>query len=380
MRSWSLALALALLATPGCLAGAPAAPTDGGALADAACVGVDDDGDGHPAAGRCAGTDCDDANPAVHPGAPEACNGLDDDCDGEVDDGLGGSGCGVGACRREVPFCVDGRPARCEPGQPSAEACNGLDDDCDGEVDEGLVEDRCGVGACAREVSCAEARAGAACVPGAPGIEVCNGLDDDCDGEVDEGHRARVEAGSYAALAAAGTGCDGVGERMGEGCNQAMHRTCVASGCGNSGFGPLENSGDLAILGCVVGTVSAAIPWSELTARHGGCDGSSQRAGPECNAAIHRWCVAAGHATGFGPVETSDDAVRVTCLPPGVARPAGTTYTVLASHHGDCTARVRMGPACNAAIHRFCTAQGHVTGFGPLENSGDAAYVACVSR
>jgi hypothetical protein len=45
--------------------------------------GEDRDGDGVP---WC--NDCDDGNPAVHPGAREICgNGLDDDCNGVVDDG-----------------------------------------------------------------------------------------------------------------------------------------------------------------------------------------------------------------------------------------------------------------------------------------------------
>jgi hypothetical protein len=34
--------------------------------------------------------DCNDANNAVNPGAPEVENGIDDDCDGEVDEGTGG--------------------------------------------------------------------------------------------------------------------------------------------------------------------------------------------------------------------------------------------------------------------------------------------------
>jgi hypothetical protein len=35
-----------------------------------------------------ASTDCNDANPAIHPAAPDtACNGVDDDCDGVADDG-----------------------------------------------------------------------------------------------------------------------------------------------------------------------------------------------------------------------------------------------------------------------------------------------------
>ena len=40
----------------------------------------DDDGYAPP-------QDCNDANPAVHPGAVEVCNGVDDDCDGQVDEG-----------------------------------------------------------------------------------------------------------------------------------------------------------------------------------------------------------------------------------------------------------------------------------------------------
>ncbi|HET8945986.1 MAG TPA: putative metal-binding motif-containing protein, partial [Candidatus Polarisedimenticolia bacterium] len=45
---------------------------------------IDADGDGW---WICTG-DCDDANPARHPGAVELCNAIDDDCDGSLDEGL----------------------------------------------------------------------------------------------------------------------------------------------------------------------------------------------------------------------------------------------------------------------------------------------------
>src|SRR4030095_16290394 len=44
------------------------------------------DGDSYPDL-LCGGSDCNDANPAVHPFAPEQCNGADEDCDGVMDEG-----------------------------------------------------------------------------------------------------------------------------------------------------------------------------------------------------------------------------------------------------------------------------------------------------
>ena len=48
---------------------------------------IDNDHDGY-GIGCAAGPDCDDNNPAVHPGATEVCNGIDDDCNGQTDEGL----------------------------------------------------------------------------------------------------------------------------------------------------------------------------------------------------------------------------------------------------------------------------------------------------
>jgi subtilisin family serine protease len=115
------------------------------ALQSLACADGDGDGDGYgsPGSADCPGgsaTDCDDTRASVHPGAPEICDGLDDDCNGSVDEGLGETTCGSGACQRTVLNCAGGVAQVCEPGSPSAETCNGVDDDCDGRIDGGLVQ------------------------------------------------------------------------------------------------------------------------------------------------------------------------------------------------------------------------------------------------
>src|SRR5206468_3736248 len=91
--------------------------------------GADADGDGYTTA-----TDCNDNDPAVHPGAAERCNGIDDNCNQAVDEGFDTDGDGYTTCAGD---CNDGNPS-IRPG--AAELCNGLDDDCDTAVDEGFTD------------------------------------------------------------------------------------------------------------------------------------------------------------------------------------------------------------------------------------------------
>ncbi len=117
----------------------------------ASCLGmVDADEDGW-----WAGSDCDDNDPAVNPGASEVCNGVDDDCDGTVDnntgdayypdadgDGFGDSDGMVLSCTPVPGFIT--QAGDCNDNDATVnplgtETCNGLDDDCDGEVDEDCV-------------------------------------------------------------------------------------------------------------------------------------------------------------------------------------------------------------------------------------------------
>ncbi len=80
-----------------------------------------------------AGTDCNDADPAINPGATETCDGLDNDCDGTIPaDETDADGDGYMVCEND---CDDSDPD-VNPG--ATETCNGIDDDCDGDIDEGV--------------------------------------------------------------------------------------------------------------------------------------------------------------------------------------------------------------------------------------------------
>jgi len=172
--------------------------------ADGACLPptcTDSDGDGYAVeGGACGSVDCDDADPDVNPGAAEVCdNGSDDNCDGLIDaddpqcavctdsdgDGYAVEG---GACGSVD--CDDAKPA-VNPG--AAEVCdNGSDDDCDGLIDADdpdcvTCTDADGDGYAVEGGTCGPVDcddASPAVNPGA--AEVCdNGSDDDCDGLID---------------------------------------------------------------------------------------------------------------------------------------------------------------------------------------------------
>ena len=140
------------------------------------------------------GDDCNDDDPAVHPGAQEVCgNGKDDNCNGMVDEDLDEDGDGFKTCTPPVD-CNDQDPA-VHPG--AAEICDGKDNDCNGGCDEPFDADgdrytTCGSkrlldGSCdlpsQTRIDCNDNDP--MVHPGAP--EICNGRDDNCNGHCDEG-------------------------------------------------------------------------------------------------------------------------------------------------------------------------------------------------
>ncbi len=195
---------------------------------------ADADGDGYgagtpinacqPIAGRVTNNlDCNDANAAVKPGAPESCNGSDDDCDGTADDGLAfasywpdADGDGYGsksASPQSACAPVSGKvtnngdcdDTRSSVNPAATEVCNGLDDECDGQVDDGLTFANYWPDADGDGYGSKNASPQSACAPVSgkvtnngdcddgdvdahPGAaERCNQKDDNCDGQVDNG-------------------------------------------------------------------------------------------------------------------------------------------------------------------------------------------------
>ena len=123
----------------------------------AGCTGDEDaDDDGHRAL-ACGGDDCDDTNPAIHPGQPELCtataliedDGVDEDCNpNTTSPDPDGDRHYDWNCYNEDPdgVVIWGDDCNNDGSDPNArtafegatEICNGVDDDCDPFVDEDL--------------------------------------------------------------------------------------------------------------------------------------------------------------------------------------------------------------------------------------------------
>jgi hypothetical protein len=155
--------------------------TDADLLMD--CVDTNDDNDADPDDIDCAPQDA-----AISSAAEEICDLIDNDCDGKVDEDQATLACGKGQCFHTLSSCLDGNVQICDPMEGATlESCDGIDNDCDGLVDEDLGSTTCGAGACLHTITNCQQGQPITCDPqeGA-GPEICDGLDNNCDGKTDE--------------------------------------------------------------------------------------------------------------------------------------------------------------------------------------------------
>ena len=282
------------------------------------------------------------------------------------------------ACGAGTETCTDGRWQGCTAAAPGVETCNGVDDDCDGIADDDL-EQSCEADFGLGTATC-EAGVWGTCSGPGPAEEVCNGADDDLDGEVDEGLQIAVTGWTYDELTTLGHyACDPVVDAFSPACHAAANRACAGTGCAVTGVGPvsIDAYAETLEVSCLDAT-EAELVNTTFTTLSGHHDGCTidTRQGGACNAAIHRMCGASGQVTGFGPVENSGDDATVVCTPQAVVLDG--SYSTLSTYDAGCNATTRIGVACNHAMHEWCRSQGYATGHGPLENFDDYAAVACM--
>ena len=207
--------------------------------------------------------------------------------------------------------------------------------------------------------------------------ESCNSVDDDLDGLVDEGLEVFTLEMSIAELTAWHTDCSPTDDAVSGACRAASHRACSSTACAESGWGIVEL--DTLDSTVLVGCVADPVQAVSYAdlSLQHGDCHSEDRWGPACNAAISRWCSATGQTTGYGPVENSYETAYVVCNP--TATTHATTYSALSAYHSSCDGSIeRIGARCGEAMDAWCLDQGALGGHGPLENYYDDVHVACL--
>ena len=280
-------------------------------------------------------------------------------------------------CGEGIELCIDGQWQGCNAPPPQVEVCDGIDQDCDGVVDN-LVQ-TCEFDGVLGVQECLSGAWDECSYVSSP--EVCDGADNDWNGLIDDNLQTELVHTTFSELKQFHPACDPLEAPVSGPCNAAANRLCEDRGCDmRTGFGllhvdPLE---ELAIVSCLHSDLVDVISTTfETLAESFAYCFETDPVSANCNAAINRHCASIGLSTGFGPLEHSSGTAVIACTP---------TADVHQVPYDDLTAlqqlchwpEQRYSEACNTAMHQWCSAQGYQTGYGPLENYQNDAWVACI--
>jgi len=217
------------------------------------------------------------------PPPPEICNGEDDDLDGQIDEDLE-----VSIVNLPDTMLVEADRG-CDPIEgPGSAACDMAAHDV-----------------CA-EMSCYESGLGPLVAGVAPGRAEVVCLDAD--------HAVTVET-NYTELANYHSNCTEENEYRPD-CFAAINRLCNDMGM-RTGVGPIDDAAGTLRVVCTPRATIIETTYTVLSSLNGSCDGTNARFGIYCDAAFHQLCRGRGYSSGYGPLENWYDTALVACIGEG---------------------------------------------------------------
>lgn len=118
--------------------------------------------------------------------------------------------------------------------------------------------------------------------------------------------------------------------------------------------------------------------FTELQATQALCDPSDPTS-LSCGSAVSRVCLSQRYdAGGFGPLEFSGDEALISCVSSPRADIITDSLAHLQSYQPSCDLSTTTKDYCMSAVHRLCKASGYVSGYGLVELTNGMTEFSCV--